>query len=76
MRVYIVTSQSVEKDTDGVILRVFVRNHGVFSDETLANNLAEKYNADVTDAVFDKELMGNNADILQSWTNPGYKQVE
>lgn len=72
MTIYIVTSQSVEKDTAGVILRVFVRHHGVFSDEGLANSLAEKYSATVTSAVMDHELVGNNADILQMWTNPGF----
>jgi hypothetical protein len=72
MTVYIVTSKSVEKDTAGVILRVLVRHHGIFSDEGLANGLAEKYNATVTQAVLDQELVGNNADILEMWTNPGF----
>lgn len=68
MEIWAVTRQSKEESAAGVILRVDVRCFGVFTDETRANEIAVKNNATVAPLVLD----GEDARLLQSWTNPGY----
>lgn len=70
MQVYIVSTQSVEQNRDGVILKVHVTVHGVFSSLVRAQSIADKYGGQVNDLYLDKEY---DAKKIQTWLNPGYK---
>jgi len=69
MTLYLVTSQAQEKNSVGTILSVKVRTFGVFTDETHADAIAEKYNANVFTLIADKEVEGS---VIETWINPGY----
>lgn len=68
MTVYVVTSLAQEKDKYGVIQRVDVRCHGVFTGSDRADQIATKVNGSVTTITVDEEWPTG----LQHWLNPGY----
>lgn len=72
MRIYIVTSQANEKNTNGVLERAKVRCFGCFTDQTMADGIALKNNATVTDIVLDQEYVHQDNVVFQTWLNPGY----
>lgn len=69
MKVYLVTSMATDKNSQGIILSVRVRFHGVYSDKILAEAIKRKYNGNITSSFLDVEV-GN--EIVQSWENPGF----
>ena len=68
MNLYIVTKLAKEESTVGVIDRVDVITYGVYTTETRANDIADKYDATVTEVVADDE----SRTIVDRWLNPGY----
>ena len=72
MVVHIVTSKAQETDTDGTILSVKVRFYGVFTSETRAQEIADKYGGDYVSVDTDIEKVPQDEYVLQRWVNPGY----
>ena len=70
MQLFIVTTQSKEEDLNGVILKVSVKTHGVYSNLTMAEGIATKFDGVVKAVDMDKEY---DTRVLQEWLNPGYK---
>ena len=70
MQLFLVTTQSVEKDRAGTILQVHVTVHGTFGSLARAETIAAKYEGQVKEMVLDKEY---DARKIQTWVNPGYK---
>lgn len=72
MRLYLVTSQANEKDTDGTLLKARVRCFGCFTNSLFADGIALKHDAVVQELILDKEYVPQDMIVLQEWLNPGY----
>lgn len=68
MELYLVSKKSQEESVTGVIEVAETTVYGVYTTRTRADNIADKYDADVTVFVADKETRV----AIQRWTNPGY----
>lgn len=72
MRLYLVTSQANEKNTEGTLLKARVRCFGCFTSSSFADGIALKHDAVVQELILDKEYVPQDMIILQEWLNPGY----
>lgn len=69
MQVFIVTSLAKEENPVGNILKAMCRCQGVFTSESMANAVAEKYGGGVASFYLDNEDEGR---VLLYWENPGF----
>jgi len=70
MNLYLVSKKSQNETRTGVIEVAEMSVVGIFTTESRANDMAAKYDADVTSFVADKESFV----AVQRWVNPGFVQ--
>jgi len=68
MDLYLVSKKSQEESRTGVVEAAEMTVYGVYTSETRAQAIADKYDAEVTEFVADQEGLRT----VHRWINPGY----